>query len=551
MNLGGVLARGKAVLQTLQGREKGAVATYMRGESTPFFFNWRPALRDGQDDVRASYTLAAARAIDTIQNSGWIAGGVQQAIAALIGPGLRLNPRPDTTLVKFDGLKDDDGEPIDVDGWSRFVKRRWQAWSMNPRECDKVGRQTVPQMTKSALMQWFRTGEIVALLPYKREPGITTGTKVLLMQSTRLSQKTDTLTRLVQGVRMDDAGRPASYVFEMRNPAQGTAWQEFQARDGAGRQQVVHIFDGGPGEVRGITPLVAALHVIRQYDQLADATLTAALIQAIFAATVESEVPTSDFLASLQSGTEQGLGGNLEALLAAAVGWKSSTTFDLGQNGKINHLFPGEKLKFNRSEHPNSTYEPFSKFLLREIARCLGVTFEQLTGDYTGATYSSVRMSTAETWQITLARRQNIAAPFVQPIYEAWLEEEIEEGRIKFPGGIEGFLKLRSAACRADWKGPPKPEADEIKTAKKHQLYKNMALMTDESIANDLGMDVDDIYEDLQRERKLREKFGIFIVPSPAMNGIPGAPPDDPEDEDPDDIDTPIVPVPVKPNPGK
>jgi lambda family phage portal protein len=497
------------------------------GSNSRFLAGWRPVLRDSQDVVRSSYVTATARASEAIANSGWLAGGVQQAISSIMGAGLRLNARPDTTVIDFDGLTNDKGEAIDADGWARFVERRWEVWSNTPRECDAVGRQTINQMCKAALKQWFRSGEICAIIPHRKLPGGISGTKVMLMQSHRLSQRTNGLENLVQGVRMDAYGVPIAYVFEER--AFGSfmiTYQEVKAVDAIGRPQVIHVFEGGPGEVRGISPLTPVIAVTRQYDQLSNATLTAAIIQTIFAATVESEVPTADFLQSLKSGAEQGLdGANLEAFLEATKGWASGTQFDLAEAGKINHLFPGEKLRFNKSEHPNGNYEAFAKFLLREEARCLGLTFEEFTGDYTGATYSSVRMSTAQNHQITLDRRKNIAGGFLQPVYEAWLEEEIEEGRIKFPGGLEGFLAVRASAARADWRGPPKPQADDVKMANTHRLYKQMGIMPDELIAADLGLDIEDVYEALRREQLMRDKNGIDIQLSPASMGIPGAPP--------------------------
>jgi hypothetical protein len=48
----------------------------MRGEWSPFFQSWRPVLREASNDVAMAYTTAAARAIDSVQNSGWIAGAV-------------------------------------------------------------------------------------------------------------------------------------------------------------------------------------------------------------------------------------------------------------------------------------------------------------------------------------------------------------------------------------------------------------------------------------------------------------------------------------------
>lgn len=525
----------KAALDRIGTRSGGGLSAYFmregEGSNGKFLAGWRPVLRDSQDVLRSSYTLANARASEAIVNSGWLYGGIQSSIAGIMGAGLRLNARPDTTVIKFEGLADDQGNAIDANGWARYVERRWETWSNTPRECDAVGRQTVNQMCKSALKQWMRSGEICAIIPHRRALGGISPTKVQLMQSHRLSQRTEPLSRLVQGVRMDEFGVPVSYVFEER--ALGTAlvnYQEIQARDSVGRPQVVHVYEGGPGEVRGITPLAPVLAITRQYDQLSNATLTAALIQTIFAATVESEMPTADFLQSLKSGAEQqGLGGgDLDGFMQAALGWAQNTQFDLAQSGKVNHLFPGEKMKFNRSEHPNGNYEAFAKFLLREEARCLGMTFEEFTGDYTGATYSSVRMATALTYPIVLDRRKNIAGGFMQPVYEAWLEAEVEEGRIAFPGGFEAFLRLRAAACMADWRGPPKPQADDIKMANTHRLYMQMAIMPEEQIAADLGIDLEDAYESMARARMMREKNGIEFALAPAGMGIPGAPPPPP-----------------------
>ncbi len=488
-------------------------ALFMGNNTSPLMANWRPQLRETQDDVRMSWALANARAVDAIQNSGWIAGGLRAAQGRTMGHALRLVAKPDTTVVKFEGLTNDAGESIDAEGWARFVERRWEAWSNNPLECDALARNSIAQLCKAALATWFATGEIVATLPFYRDRLARTGTKVLLLPPSRLSQKTDAMRRLIQGVQMDERGRPYAYHFRRKNRYGGEEEYAILARDGANRPQVIHVYEGLPGQVRGITPLINALKVVRQYDQLADATLTAALIQTIFAATVESDAPTMDILQALITEDQQGVGGGrLEDFLAARMGWHSSTTIDLSGQGKIAHLFPGEKLEFKRSEHPNSNYEAMTKVLLREIAKCMGVTVEQLTGDYSGVTYTGVRMSEADNWQITLDRRHNVLIPFIKPIYEAWLEEEIDNGIIKFPGGIDGFLELREAGARAEWRGPPKPQPDDLKAANAHEKYRGMGVVSDSMIADDLGVRIEDVYEQRKREALMREKFGLDDV---------------------------------------
>ncbi len=125
-------------------------------------------------------------------------------------------------------------------------------------------------------------------------------------------------------------------------------------------------------------------------------------------------------------------------------------------------------------------------------------------------------MASGEIFSITKARRTNIVSPFCQSAYEAWLEEEIEQGRIDFPGGIATFLANRAAASRAEWRGAPKPQADDLKAAKAHEVQRNMGVVSDEMIANDLGVDIEDVYAQRSREAELRKEYGL---PEPAEMG--------------------------------
>ncbi len=74
---------------------------------------------------------------------------------------------------------------------------------------------------------------------------------------------------------------------------------------------------------------------------------------------------------------------------------------------------------------------------------------------------------------------------------------------------LEAFLANRTAICKAEWKGSPKPQADDLKTAKAHEIYKRIGALTDEAICNDLGYDVEDVYAQRAREREMREEFGL------------------------------------------
>lgn len=474
-------------------------AAFMRGERVPTFQGWHPALREASEDVRAAWRLGTARAVDSIQNSGWLAGAVDKSMAAVCGTGLRLNAKPDMTAFGWD--EDQTSE------WARLVERRFEAWANSPRACDAGARYTLGQLGAHAYRHWLATGEIVATLPWFAHPGSEFKTKVKLLPAWRLSDRSDFQEGIFQGVRLNAVGAPSGYLFRVRTPFMETGEVELISSDAYGRPIVMHVFDGEPEQYRGITSFIPVLKTTRQFDQLSDATLTAGIIQAIFAATFKSSATPEEALQALQTEGEQGK--EFEKLLTDKASWYEKTDINLGVNGKIAHLFPGDELQFLRSEHPNTTYEAFGKFLLRECTTVCALTSEDFSGDYSGATYSSIRMSSALNWPRVQYRRKHVAGRFMQIGYEAWLEEDIEKGRTPLPGGVTAFLRFKDSICRADWRGPPKPQADDLKTAKAHETWKGMGVLTDESICSDNGDDLDDVYEQLAREMKRRKKLGL------------------------------------------
>jgi len=494
-------------------------ASYMRGGRGVTFAQWNPALRDANTDIGEAWEKAAARSVDLIQNSGWIAGAVDQAVANTVGAGLRLKASPDA---EASGMSD-----VQAREWARQAERRFALWARNAVECDIEGRRTFGQMQAAIFRSWLATGEILAELPYRRRSFNAYGTKVRLLTPDRLSRKTEKHRRLVNGVFTDRDGFPVAYLAQQEDPTYGTREYTVRARDRAGRPRVIHIFDGLPGAYRGISPMVPALQVARQFDQLSDATLMSAIVRAVFAATISGDEPSEEILQGLLTPQEQAAmaaAGEsvspVEAYLDAVGGYYDGATLDVGINGRLSHLFPGQELKFHSSDAPGGDYRDFSSHLLREIARCLGLTFESATGDYTGATYSSVRMATSEIFKITTYRRDNVVRPFCQTVYEAWLEEEVASGGLSFPGGYRGFMARRAAASRAEWRGTPKPVADDLKTSKAHQTWKALGVMSDEMIANDLGVEIEDVYEARAREAEMRDRYNL-PDPEAAVAALP------------------------------
>ena len=454
----------------------GNLATSGAPSTSSFLWGWNPQLREPMFDVRESWVAATARAIDQIQNSGLIAGAVEQASTNMIGSGLVLNAKPDLKLFG--------GDAKSAETWSQDTERRFSEWGRDPWVCDLGARYTFGQCQDQAVRQYFATGEIVATMPTVRRGDHPIASKINVMPSMRLVQETvlGGPFRQVQGIVLGSNMEPTAYIFwDAANIFGDLRQTKVAARTSLGMPVVMHIFCGETGAMRGISPLTPCLKVTRQYDQVADATLTAVLLQTIFAATVESDTPTVDLMKALQSDDEQldvadiegGQPGQFNTLMGQRLEWYKNTKIDLANFGKVAHMFPGEELKFNGALHPSQYYGEFMKNLLREISRCLCLSYSSMANDYSEATYSSANQEAADLWGINEKRRAFFPGRLCQNVWERFLYEGIETGFIDFPGGFEAFIANRLAASNAIWRGPPRPMADPLKSAKAMQIARS------------------------------------------------------------------------------
>lgn len=481
-------------------------SAYFQNGRNPLMVSWKPQLRESSQDIRAAWTDAAARANEGIQNSGFLTKVVETETGSVVGSGLRLSCRPDIEAL---GWSAKEGST-----WARAVERGFRSWGRKPVECDASGKMTFGKMQQAAFASYKIFGEILALMPVIDRPASISKTKVLMLPPSRLTQKTEVHNDIVQGVRTDGWGFPLSYFINERDKVLGWKENEIRAFDQDGRPNVVHVFDSSIATNRGISPMAPILKVVRQVDQFADATLMKALIQTVFAATLSTSVTGSSAFDGLLTDRDNGP-WDLETFVSQKADWYDAAKIDLTQHGRIGQLFPGDELNFTESKTPAQAYDGFMGWLMREIAAGCGVTYETATGDYRGATYSSIRMAGAIEWLTVMRRRENLIVPFCQAVFEAWLEEAIFSGRIPFKGGYLAFLAQKDAACRAAWSGPAQPQADDFKAARSHEVLKDMGATTLSHIAGAYGQDWDDDMRQRAEENRLADELGLPLPWAP------------------------------------
>ena len=152
------------------------------------------------------------------------------------------------------------------------------------------------------------------------------------------------------------------------------------------------------------------------------------------------------------------------------------------------------------------------------------MSFSSFGMDFSAATYSATKMEQATVWPIAVRRRERIAAPMAQAIYEAFLDEGIGTGRIPFKGGYRAFAANRVRVVDAEWRGPAKPSSDPYKDALANKVRLENGEATLQTIAAENGEDWEENAAQAGREANLLRELGI-VPPHGRMKGGEGADP--------------------------
>lgn len=201
---------------------------------------------------------------------------------------------------------------------------------------------------------------------------------------------------------------------------------------------------------------------------------------------------------------------------------------------KIPHFFPGTKMKLQNAGTPGGLGTTFEASMLRYIAASLGLSYEQLSKDYTQANYSNLRAALAETGKRQRVEKRRVADRFASLVFRLWLEEALNKGQItsmprNAPNWYDGLNS--DAYSQASWIGANNGQIDGLKETQAAVLRINNGLGTHEDELAALGMDWRSVYRQAAREKKMREKLGIEFgadkTSKNTTNAASGTPTDD------------------------
>lgn len=476
--------------------------------SAPAMIGWQPYGGSADGDLLYDLPLITARTRDIARNDGYASGAMQSHLDAVIGANLRLAAKPDWRVL---GLS-----PEWASEWGRDVEARFRLWGSDPRKfADAARGQTFGGLVGMAYRSLLMNGAaLAAMLWLDRGPGIYR-TAVQLIEPDRLSNPQDRpdSDTLRGGVALDAYGAQIGFHIRKRHPGDALlgftgdeyVW-EFVPRETAwGRPSMIHAYDPERvGQNRGKSIFAPALEVLKQLSRFRSSELDSALLNSIFAATVESPFDPT-FLGEAEDVNVDAWNGYQASRASNA----SAQPIKLSGGGKIPRLFPGEVLKFHTAGRAAAAFEAFEAATLRHVAAATGQTYEQISKDWSKVNYSSARGALLQAWQGFYARRERFGADFPTLIYVCWLEEAIDRGDVKLPPGAPSFHAAFAAYTACQWIGPAMPMIDALKEADAIGRRLELGITTLEREAASQGLDWQDVLEQQAREQRERARLGL------------------------------------------
>ncbi|APO74260.1 phage portal protein [Rhizobium etli 8C-3] len=529
--------RAAARLQMAKNRAMSSAAYVGASYDHPNFAKWKPGTWSGQTALNWSRTELVDRLNDVARNDGWGAAGTSRLVDNIVGSGWRLASRPNhvslnMTFEQADEIADQ------IEALWRDYTHDVDMW------CDAERKKTMAGILGLAARQRFGPeGETFAIVVWQEDAPLFK-TAVHVIDPARCSNPMGRMDEefLRDGVEINGYGAPQGYHFRKSHPGDVYAgnrgvwtWEYVERETEWGRPVVVHSFEQKrAGMTRGVSDWAPVMRSIKQSTDYEDFESQAALLNAVMAAFIETPFDPEELLDAMDADVNTGSIQKLYSEISEAQSayYKAAPIEIPGV--RVNMLQPGEKATLTKPEHPNANFEAFVNAALRKIASAVGLTYEQLTMDWSQVNYSSARAALLEIWRGFTAKKGNFAAQFMAPIYRAWLEEVFDLGLIRLPAGAVSFHENPAAWCHAEWIGPGRGWIDPLREAQAATERLSSGLTTLQQEAAEQGRDWKVDADQTAREVRYYEERGLKhpATAQAAPRPIAAAPDDRDQDEE-------------------
>lgn len=398
-------------------------------------------------ETAAAGPALRSRASYLAMNNPWISQAVANWTGALVGSGIQPAARhPDAST-------------------REALNRYFADWCSR---ADAEGRTDFAGLQVAIADSMVKAGEGVALISETADGPRLRILPPELLDETKSVELNDGRA-IFSGVELSATGRRDAYWIVPERP--GKVWQTYAPSVRIEAESVLHVFKSlAPGQLRGVSWLAPVILPASDFDKLCDALLKGAQVAAMHAG----------FITDL-NGSGEPYDGETPSL----------------EPGALIRLPNGTDIKFNSPAQSQQVAE-FLRLNLRQLAAGLGLPDHLLSGDLSGANYSSLRAGLLPFRQRVEQVQYTIFVPqFLAPVWRAVILHGILSGDLDAPD----FESAPEAYLQADWLPPAFMQVDPMKQVQADKAELEAGLTSRRKLVAARGWILEDLDAEIAAEK--------------------------------------------------
>jgi lambda family phage portal protein len=453
--------------------------------------DWITMSTSGDAEIRGSLKMLRNRTRQLERDNDYIKNYLDEIENNVIGPnGISFQSR--VKMIRGNALNDKVNSAI---------QDKFSAWAEKKNNCHVAGKLCFNDMELLLSRSVARDGEIVFRKIQQKFGTSKIPFALEVLEADRLDDdyngRAENGNEIRMGVELDSWGRPTAYYFFTYHPGDypfsGSNISVGQRRVRIPADEIIHPFvTHRASQTRGVSWIASAIMRLRHMQGYEEAEVIAARASAAIMGFVE---------------TAEGEAGADDVQDNDRV-----TDFE---PGLFKYLAPGEKVNIPNMARPGGQFGPFMKMMLKGTAAGLGSSYESISKDFSETNYSSARLSLLAARDHFRKIQKWTIRNFHQPVFEAWLEMAVMSGEVSLPDYESNPEKYESVR----WMPRGWAWVDPLKEVSAYRDAILGGLKSATRIVSQEGEDIEDLYQEIDYERKLASKYGL-VFDTDAKNGI-------------------------------
>jgi lambda family phage portal protein len=418
--------------------------------------------------------------------------------------GIRLQAR--AIFETPDGMQESD------EAANNQIERAWRDWSKK-KNCSVDGRLSLLDVMQLAAENAAKDGEVFIRIIKGKSAKNKYNFALQMLEADHIDETlNDTLSNgnvIRMGIECNEWNRPVAYHVRTRHPGDTLSYAtaKYSERIRIPATEMIHLYRPDRiSQSRGMPWLISAMIRLKMLGAYEENEVVAAAVAAA----------KMGFFISEDGASYTGDDRDDDGVISEA------------EPGIFEQLPAGVKFESFDPQHPTAGFGAFIKAMLRGVASGLGVSYNSLANDLEGVNFSSIRQGALEERENWKMFQVWIIEHLLQPLYEQFLLINLTSQVIPLP--LERIEEFNDVV----WRPRGWSWVDPLKEVKSYREANEAGYKTAQDIASEQGADIEEVYAQLAREKRLREKYGLESLGEKKKqpSGIEAGPSEGDEEED-------------------